>query len=158
MQLRTNAPYIVGVDLGGTNVRAALFDREGNKQGQGGRAPSRAREGVAATVAQISLAVDTALKSAGVGRDDVSGIGMGVPGHIDPAGITILWAPNFHDKGQQYRNVPFSQLVQEEIGLPLLMGNDANVAALGEYRFGAGRSRPVKNLVMITLEPVSAGA
>jgi glucokinase len=151
MEMNRDAPYILGLDLGGTNVRAAVMDRDGKQLG-GGRAPSKAQEGVGRTVEQVALAAESALKEAGVGKEQVAGLGMGVPGHIDPQGQTILWAPNFFaEDGKPYRNVAFAQPVSERVGLPTLMGNDANVAALGEFRFGAGKGGQVRNLVMLTL-------
>ena len=149
MEMNRDAPYVLGLDLGGTNVRAAVIDRGGRQLG-GGRAASKAHDGVTSTVAQIALAVRNALEEAGLKKEDVAGLGMGVPGHIDPAGRTILWAPNFFDdEGKPYRNIAFADPVGAKVGLPVLMGNDANVAALGEFRFGAGRA--VQTMVMLTL-------
>lgn len=148
MEVKKSAPYVLGVDLGGTNVRAAVIDRAGKQLG-GGRAPSLGQEGVARTVGQIVQAADSALYAAGVDKADVAGIGIGVPGHIDPAGGIIKWAPNFFENGQPYRNIALGEPIQAQIGLPVLMGNDANVAALGEFRFGAGRN--VRTMVMVTL-------
>jgi glucokinase len=143
-----SAPYILGVDLGGTNVRAAVIDREGRQQGAG-RAPSLAMEGVEATVGQIVHAAKTAIQAAGVPRDQVAGVGIGVPGHIDPAQGVVKWAPNFYEQGQPYRNVLLGAPIRAQLSLPVFMGNDANVAALGEFRFGAGRT--IRTMVMVTL-------
>ena len=148
MDLNPNAPFIVGLDLGGTNVRAAVTDREGKVLGSG-RAPSMATEGVEGTVSQIVHAARMAMQSAGIQKDAVAGLGMGVPGVIDPKANRVVWAPNFYDCGEQYRDVDLAGPVAQQIGLPILMGNDANVAALGEFRFGAGRA--VRTLVMLTL-------
>lgn len=148
MELNPEAPYILGLDLGGTNVRAAVTDRSGSVLGAG-RAPSLATEGVENTVSQIVHSARTAIQSAGIKKEAVAGLGMGVPGVIDPPGKVIVWAPNFYDGGEQYRNIGLAEPVQQQIGLPVFMGNDANVAALGEFRFGAGRS--VRTLVMVTL-------
>lgn len=148
MDVNRDAPFVLGVDLGGTNVRAAVLDREGRQIGSG-RAPSLATEGVETTVAQIVHAAKTAIASAGAARDQVAGVGIGVPGHIDPAGGIVKWAPNFYDQGHQYRNVALATPIAQLLELPVLMGNDANVAALGEFRFGAGRQ--VRSMVMITL-------
>ena len=150
LEVNKSAPYVLGVDLGGTNVRAAVMDRDGKQLG-GGRAPSNATEGVNTTVRQIVQAADSALYAAGVEKKDVAGIGIGVPGHIDPAGGMVKWAPNFYENGQPYRNIALGAPIETQTGLPVLMGNDANVAALGEFRFGAGHSRKVRNLVMVTL-------
>ncbi len=149
MEMNNDAPYVLGLDLGGTNVRAAVMDRSGKQLG-GGRAQSKASEGVDSTAAQCVLAAQAAIQEAGIKREEIAGLGMGVPGHIDPAGKMVLWAPNFYTSdAKPYRNIAFADPVAQKIGLPVLMGNDANVAALGEFRFGAGRS--VRSMVMLTL-------
>jgi glucokinase len=148
LEINVNAPYVLGVDLGGTNVRAAVIDRAGHQIGSG-RAASQATDGVEITVGQIVHAAKTAISSAGVAVSDVAGMGIGAPGHIDPAGGTVKWAPNFYQNGQPYRNIALAEPIQMQLGVPVLMGNDANVAALGEYRFGAGQG--VRSLVMVTL-------
>jgi glucokinase len=137
-------PYIVGVDLGGTNVRAATTDRSGAILGEG-RAPSLAMEGLQSTVAQIILAIRESLKSAKVDASKVAGIGMGVPGWHDSLKGIVHWSPNFKD----WNGVQLLAPIREDLKLPVFMGNDANVAALGEFRFGAGRD--VNSLVMLTL-------
>ena len=146
--VKKDAPYVLGVDLGGTNVRAAVLDREGKQLG-GGRATSSAHEGVSTTVSQIIQATKEAIHLSGVGLENIAGIGIGVPGHIDPAGGMIKWAPNFFEEGKPYRNVALGEAISEQMGLAVLMGNDANVAALGEYRFGAGKGK--QTIIMITL-------
>jgi Transcriptional regulator/sugar kinase len=148
VELKKDAPYVVGVDLGGTNVRAAVLDREGKILGSG-RGPSLATEGVENTVSQIVHAAKTAIRSAGVAADQVAGLGIGVPGHIDDKNGVVLWAPNFYEGGKPYRNVRLGDPITQQMDLPVLMGNDANVAALGEFRFGAGRK--VRTMVMVTL-------
>ncbi|HOM73319.1 MAG TPA: ROK family protein [Armatimonadota bacterium] len=137
-------PYIVGVDLGGTNVRAAVTDRDGKILGEG-REPSLAQEGVDATIQQIIKAIGSAVTDAGVDISQIAGAGMGVPGsHKSKEGI-VLWSPNFKD----WHGVQLLAPIREELGIPVFMGNDVNVAALGEFNFGAGRD--VNSLVMLTL-------
>jgi len=148
VEFKKTAPYVLGVDLGGTNVRAAIFNKEGKILGSG-RAPSLATEGIQNTVSQIISAAKNAIANAEVKADEVAGMGIGVPGHIDVAGGTVLWAPNFFEQGQPYRNVALAHPIEAQLNLKVLMGNDANVAALGEFRFGAGRD--IRNMVMVTL-------
>lgn len=148
MELNRSAPYVLGMDLGGTNVRAAVMDRQGKTLGSG-RAASNATEGVARTVTQTAEAARLAIASAGVTKDQIAGLGIGVPGHIEPKEGVILWAPNFYENGQPYRNVALAAPLAAQVSLPVFMGNDANVAALGEFRFGAGRA--VRTMVMVTL-------
>lgn len=132
------------MDLGGTNVRAAATTRDGKIVGEG-RVPSLATEGVDVTVGQIIKSIRLAVTSADIDLSQVAGVGMGVPGwHNSKEGIT-MWSPNFKD----WHGVQLLMPIKEELGLPVFMGNDVNVAALGEYKFGAGRN--VSTLVMLTL-------
>lgn len=144
MQLKKDAKHVIGVDLGGTNVRAAVVDREGKIVGEG-RTDSRAMEGLEATIGQIISAIRLAVHNSPVELADIGGIGMGVPGtHRSEEGI-VVWSPNFKD----WNDVQLLAPIKEELGLPAYMGNDANVAAFGEYAFGAGRG--AKCMVMFTL-------
>ena len=147
--LNRQAAHVLGVDLGGTNVRAAVFTKTGERVGTGGRAPSLGTSGVEATVGQIVQAIRTAMETAKIPTSDIAGIGIGVPGHIDPQAKLVKWAPNFFDNGQPFRNVALGEPIEAQLGLPVYMGNDANVAALGEFRFGAGRG--TQTMIMLTL-------
>ena len=152
VQPKPNAPYVVGIDLGGTNVRAAVLDQNEKSLGRH-EVPSDAKSGVANTVRRIGEAARGAAADAKITLDDVGAIGIAVPGHIDvPAGM-VRWAPNFGDFPEgsfvPYKNVPLRALVEAELGIATIMDNDANAAALGEYRYGAGRG--TRHLVMFTL-------
>ena len=144
---QTDKPYVVGVDLGGTNVRAAVIDRTTEKiMARGENISSLALEGVAQTAGQIVRAIETALEAASAQKSQVLGVGIAVPGHVKAKEGLVMWAPNFKD---QWKQVPIAHSVETLLGLPVRIGNDANLAALGEFRFGAGRS--VRHLIMITL-------
>lgn len=138
------AEYVLGVDLGGTNVRAAVVDRTGKIIGEG-RTSSLAMEGIDITIGQILIAIRAAVADSGVLMNKVAGIGMGVPGTHKSAEGIVLWSPNFKD----WSGVQLLAPISEQTGLPSYMGNDANVAAFGEYAFGAGRGS--KCMVMFTL-------
>lgn len=144
MELKKDAKYVIGVDLGGTNVRAAVVDRDGKIHGEG-RTDSKAMEGLNLTIGQIIESVKMAVKDSPVEMNEIGGIGMGVPGsHKSEEGI-VIWSPNFKD----WNGVQLLGPIKREMDLPAYMGNDANVAALGEYAFGAGRG--AKIMVMFTL-------
>lgn len=144
MQIDRNAGYVIGVDLGGTNVRAAVVDRIGKIVGEG-RADSKAMEGLDLTIGQIISAIRTAVYNSPTELTDIGGVGMGVPGtHKSEEGI-VVWSPNFKD----WNDVQLLAPIREALALPVYMGNDANVAAFGEYAFGAGRG--AKCMVMFTI-------
>ncbi|MHB0913388.1 MAG: ROK family protein [Armatimonadota bacterium] len=137
--------YFVGIDLGGTNVRAAVCDAEGRKLGEG-RRPSRAMESASITIAQIIEAAREAMSDAGVSAADVRAAGMGVPGRHRAKEGVVLWSPNF---SKDWEGLQLLAPLREALGFPVYMENDVNVAALGEFRFGAGRE--VSSMVMMTL-------
>lgn len=144
MQVNRDAKFVIGVDLGGTNVRAAVVDRNGKIVGEG-RTDSKAMEGLDTTIAQIISAIRLAVEDSSADMAEMGGAGIGVPGtHRSEEGI-VLWSPNFKD----WNGVQLLAPIRDDIGLPVFMGNDANVAALGEYAFGAGRG--AKCMVMFTL-------
>jgi len=149
---KANAPYVVGVDLGGTNVRAAVLNRNEHSLGRH-EVSSDAKAGVARTVLQIGAAVRGAINDAGVKIEEVGAVGIAVPGHIDVPNGLVVWAPNFGDFQDgsyiPYKMIPLRDLVEAELNLAMVMDNDANVAALGEFRYGAGRG--TRHLVMFTL-------
>lgn len=136
--------YVVGVDLGGTNVRAAVVNPGGEILGEA-RTDSRAMEGADVTIAQIITAIRNAIADAGIQESEISACGMGIPGTVKNAEGLVLWSPNFKD----WNGVQIREPIVKEFGVQVSMGNDANVAALGEYAFGAGRG--AKCMVMLTL-------
>jgi glucokinase len=139
--------YIVGVDLGGTNARAAVVEQGSDQiKGRSANVSSRAEDGAEYTAEQCAEAVRQALANASIEVGDVLGVGVAVPGHVKPAAGMVLWAPNFKDR---WLGIPFAELLKKQLGVPVYLGNDANLAALGEFSFGVGRE--VKHLAMITL-------
>lgn len=142
---------VVGVDLGGTNVRAAAIFEDGSPAGPRIDKPSRAQQGTAAILDAIS---STILEAIGASTQAPEAIGMAIPGHIDnPAGV-VRWAPNFGETVDgifyHWENIPMREPLSRHISIPIVMANDANAAALGEYRFGTGRNQ-ANCLVMLTV-------
>jgi glucokinase len=133
----------LGVDLGGTNARAALVD-----EASGAVAASHKRQhqertpiAVARTVAE---AVRQAAAQGGVAVADLGGVGVGVAGQCLGATGVVLNAPNLG-----WRDVPFGDLLQAELGLPVRIVNDLSAAAWGERAFGAARGVDDAALVFV---------
>ncbi|MBL7183181.1 MAG: ROK family protein [Anaerolineae bacterium] len=133
---------IVGVDLGGTQIRAALADGEGRITRRTS-CLTLAEEGLKRVMGRIKGAIYEVMGS--TERGQVQGIGIVAPGPLDPRKGIIMDAPNLSG----WKNVPLKALMEEEIGLPVVVGNDANLAALAEQRFGAGQG--VADLIYITV-------
>jgi glucokinase len=124
--------YAIGVDLGGTQVRAVRVDRDGQVYAfeRADTAEESGPEGVVAQIAGLIAAVQ-----GDVPADEVIGVGVGAPGPVDPFNDVVLGAPNLPG----WDRVPLKALLHERTGFPVEIGNDANLAALGEWRFGGGR-------------------
>jgi glucokinase len=133
---------IVGVDLGGTQIRAALADEQG-KILRRTSCLTLAEEGLEPVLGRIKGAIYEVMGSAE--RGQVQGIGVAAPGPSDPWKGIITEAPNLPG----WENVPLKDLMEEEFSLPVVVGNDANSAALAEQRFGAGQG--IADLIYITV-------
>jgi glucokinase len=143
MPTETEARYIIGVDLGGTQLRAALADERGQIYDEV-RVRTATDEGSAAVIEQI-VACIARVRAALPAGGDLIGIGIGSPGPLDPYEGVVLNPPNIPG----WDNIPLRAIITERTGLPVELGNDANSAALGEWMFGAGRGR--QNMVYITV-------
>ncbi|MDQ6874780.1 MAG: ROK family glucokinase [Actinomycetota bacterium] len=127
----------IGVDIGGTKVAGGVVAEDGRVLATARRPtpsndPGQTAASIAAVVAELRAG------------HDVAAVGIGAAGWIDLARATVLFAPNL-----AWRDEPLRERLEGLIGLPVVVENDANAAAWGEYRFGAGRGERV--LGMITL-------
>ena len=132
----------IGIDLGGTSVKAALCADDGAiliKQS----VPTRTGDpdGLREDMKQLALAL---CEAGGVQPDEVESIGIGVPGTYDKASCTLKVGTNLG-----MNDVCFSQAFRPEFACAVQMDNDANCAALGEATAGAAKN--IKNMLMVTL-------
>jgi glucokinase len=134
--------YILAVDLGGTQIRAALCDPSGQILRRAVR-PTQAQEGLEAVLARIGLTIEEAAE--GVAQESIDGIGIGAPGPLDPTTGSILAAPNLPG----WINVPLRNLISARFGKRTFLGNDANLAGLAEATYGAARG--VSDVVYLTI-------
>ncbi|MCZ4499587.1 MAG: glucokinase [Marmoricola sp.] len=127
----------VGIDVGGTKIGAGLVDEDGTLLSSS-RSESPAEHPAA-------IAKEIASLVAGFQRDhQVEAVGVAAAGFIDLARTEVMFAPNL-----AWRDEPLKQLVADQVGLPIVIENDANAAAWAEYRFGAGQG--ARTLVMATI-------
>lgn len=134
--------YCFGIDVGGTTVKMGLFKTDGQVL-EKWEIPTRVEDGGAAILPDIAASVLEKLNKTGISKDEVAGIGIGVPGPIDAKGVV----PHTANLGWGYKEV--TKELEELTGLVCRGGNDANVAALGEIWKGAAAGH--KNGVMVTL-------
>jgi glucokinase len=122
--------WFIAVDLGGTQLRAALCTPDGTIHKRV-REKTRAERGPDDVMARVCQAAEQVWP----GEGPVRAIGMSAPGPLDPFEGVVIGAPNLPG----WDRVPVRDILNERFDLPVLVGNDANLAALAEHRFGAGR-------------------
>lgn len=134
--------YSIGVDLGGTNLRAAAISSEGVILDRVSVAVNfhAGPESVVKHIADVIKDLRTR-----VGRSGLRGVGIGVPGFIDIEAGVVLRAANLPG----FEGLSVRDEIQKCLGTPIILENDANAAALGEMWIGAGKN--VRDLVLITL-------
>jgi glucokinase len=124
---------VVGLDIGGTKVLAAVYDARNELQGRF-KLKTRDAEGDMDFFARVRETVDGALADAGLTKKGIAGIGVGCPGPLDPFAGVILEPPNL-----PLRDFPLKRRLEKQFNVPVLVDNDVNVGTYGEYCYGAGR-------------------
>jgi glucokinase len=121
--------YWIAVDIGGTKLRAACYQ-------EGDIHPSAIRKIPAqhSRVPALQQVTDL-INSLWPVHGQVAGIGVAAPGPVDPFSGTVLWAPSI----PEWLDYPLEQILSESFQVPASVGNDANLAALGEWKYGAGQ-------------------
>lgn len=128
--------YLIGVDLGGTNMQVAVIGLSGGRYSILSRywSRTRAEQGQAAVLDRIVAGVDAACEQAGVRREQIAGAGIAAPSAIDiPMGM-VIEAPNL-----EWANVPLRDIMAERLGMAVTVDNDVNAAVWAEHQLGAGR-------------------
>ena len=134
--------YVFGVDIGGTTVKMGLFNVDGEVL-EKWEIKTRTENGGDAIIPDIAAAVLAKMEERGIAKEEVAGVGYGVPGPINEEGIV----PHTANLGWGYKEV--TKELETLTGLPCKGGNDANVAALGEAWKGGAAG--YSNVVMVTL-------
>ena len=137
--------YVIGIDVGGTNIVTALSDFNGNVLFKT-KVPTEAFKGYKTTIYRIKEQIENVLKNKGVTVDEVAGIGIGVPGLIDVESGMCYFSGNL---GDEWQNVNIREDLRSYFDVPIFLDNDVNVAALGEKYFGAARNS--KDFIYITI-------
>ena len=135
--------YYIGIDLGGTFIKGGIVDVTGNII-VSDKVPTEREKGADGVALNISNLCKTLLASVNMSSSDIVGVGIGAPGMIDSTGGNVIFSANLG-----WENFAISEEVEKRVGLPVRIANDANVAALGETKFGCGKN--FKNTVMLTL-------
>lgn len=134
--------YVIGVDLGGTRLRVALADLSGTIVRRR-TVLTLAEEGRNAVIRRIVAEVRAVLEPSPL--PELLRVAVAVPGPVDPWRGMVYRPPNLPGWG----DLPLRQILEEDLTVPVLLGNDANLGALAEYRYGAGQG--CRHLVYVTV-------
>ena len=134
-------PLYVGVDLGGTNLRAALVNTSTGEVVSDARTATRAEEGPGAVIERMAALVRRLMSAS-----TPVAVGIGVPGLYDPETNAVRFLPNLPTA---WRGIPLGTEISHRCGLPTCLVNDARAFALAEATFGAGRG--ARNVVGVTV-------
>jgi glucokinase len=129
---------IIAVDIGGTQIRVAVYPQDGTTPILQKRIPTRGSESAVERI----LGLIAELWPAGC---EVQAISAGAPGQIDPLAGVVIGAPNIAG----WENLPLRAQIEERFHTQAFVNNDANLAALGEWRFGAARGH--HNVLYMTI-------
>jgi glucokinase len=133
---------VMAVDLGGTQARIALVDRDLEILTRRVE-PTQAREGVESVLDTLIRRMEKL--GLDFGWDRIRAVGVSAPGPLDPQRGVILWVPNLPD----WRDIALTERLGRAVGRPVFLGNDANTAALAEHRLGSGRG--YSDMIYITI-------
>ncbi len=135
--------YYIGVDLGGTNIAIGLVDEEGMLFKYKSIATLKER-GIDAICQDMIELCETIIKENNLKKEDIYSIGVGTPGLVDSEKGIIVYASNI-----KMDNYPITKIMNESLGIPVFVANDADCAALGEVTSGIAKG--CKNAVILTL-------
>lgn len=127
--------HYIGIDFGGTNLRAAIADTDTGQIFHQQKRPTLANEGQEAVIGRIVELTRELIHTSGA-AGSIKGVGIGVPGTPDIDTGVIQLLPNLPGK---WINVPLQSIIEEEVQLPVALINDVRAITLGEWTFGAGR-------------------
>lgn len=144
--------YAIGIDLGGTSIKYALVDKAGHTFFEG-KLPSLASVSAEKVIEQL-VAAATLLKEQATEHDwTVKGIGLGTPGIVDE---TNRWVLGGAENIVGWEKIDVASLIEAQLQLPTVLGNDANLMGLGETKYGAGRG--CTHVVFLTVGTGIGGA
>ncbi|WP_286193773.1 ROK family transcriptional regulator [Tropicibacter sp. R16_0] len=145
LKIRGAARLVAGVKISHLKLSLVLLDFEGQQLECIERDLDQSVHAPDALAIRITQAVRELAETAGHTMEDVSGVGIGIAGVVDAENGFVYWSPSLDT-----RNVEFSQLASQHLGLPAFVDNDANLVAFAEYSFGLARGVP--DFLVVTIE------
>lgn len=142
--------FSVAIDLGGTNIGAGIVSESGELLHKLS-VPVENRNDTNALLHEVAEAAKLAAAEAGRELAEAAFVGVGIPGVCKSEKGPVIFAPNIH-----WDEIDAAAVLEAELGIPVLLGNDADCAALGEHRFGEGKN--YSSMLMLTLGTGVGGA
>ena len=134
LEFNPSAYAVIGLDLGGTKLHGVVADLGGNVQEEHCQSWRSDDNDSAGFIEEICDLIETLLAAPSVPDQIVRGIGIGAPGVTYSEQGIVHWAPSLN-----WRDLPLRDILQDRFSLPVMVENDVNLAALGEYGFGVAR-------------------
>ena len=126
--------YSIGIDLGGTKILTALVNRETGAVEEHVKKKTKKEKGTQNILRKMLESIDELLATSEISSDKINSIGVGAAGQIDRENGIIIGAPNL-----DCYNLNIKQILYDKYNIPVYVGNDVEIAAIGEQKFGAGK-------------------
>lgn len=143
---------VLGIDVGGTNVKLGIVDARGRILARSAMPTKSYNRNKNDLIRAIFAQIHTLLKDSKISLTRLLGIGIGLPGAVDPFKGLVIFLPNVPG----WHNVFLRKIFEKEFRLPTILENDVNMITLGEWKFGAGKGK--NDLVGMTLGTGVGGA
>jgi glucokinase len=137
--------YVVGVDVGGTNIKLGVVDHSGQVIVRNSFATKPFASSRIKLISALAQEIEASIITAGLNKKQIAGVGIGLPGLVDYEKGIVRFLPNIPG----WRGVHLKSILQKRVNLPVFVDNDVKIITLAESKFGAGRG--VRNLVCLTL-------
>ncbi len=137
--------YVVGVDVGGTNIKLGVVGPSGQVIVRNSFATKPFASSRIKLISALSREIEASIITAGLNKKQIFGVGIGLPGLVDYEKGIVRFLPNIPG----WRGVHLKSILQKRVKLPVFVDNDVKIITLAESKFGAGRG--VRNLVCLTL-------
>ena len=126
--------YSIGIDLGGTKILTGIVDKKTGEVISFIKKKTKKDKGAEKIIQKIINSINEVLENSQVKLSAIDNIGIGVAGQIDREKGIIINAPNI-----DLNNIELKQLLEKEFNKPVFLGNDVEIATIGEMYFGAGK-------------------
>lgn len=126
--------YSVGIDLGGTKILIALINKQNGEVLYHVKKKTKKDKGPKNIMKKMIEGIEELFEQSGISKDEISSIGVGAAGQIDRKNGILIGAPNL-----DCYDLDIKEILQKHFNLPVYLGNDVEIATIGEQKFGAGK-------------------